>query len=102
MKGKIELNLLGTSFTLTSNEDSIYLENVIRQYQLLIKKVQREMNISDPLKISIIGGILATEEMMKKSQNIDKKESISAEEGKAVEKIAEDLLKKIDKCLIKS
>ena len=99
MKGKVELNLLGTSFTLSSNEDSYYLENVINQYKLLLNKVQNEMKIQNPLKVAIISGILATEEMMKKPSNSKKTISLSLEEKEAVERIADDLVLKIDKCL---
>lgn len=100
MNDKLNISLLGTSFTLSSDKSKDYLEQVYSEYRKLVSKVQNEMKVSDPLKAAILAGILATDEMLKEIPITDEND-YKEEEYKAVDKITGELIKKIDNCLKK-
>ena len=103
MAGKLKVQLLGTSFTLTSDQDSDYLETVYENYLDYVNRVRSEIQIKDPLKIAIIAGILAAENREKESEiSAETDLLLSCEESKAIETITENLIEKLDSCLNES
>lgn len=99
MKGRVEVNLLGTSFTLSSDQESSYLNRVVKEYSLLVKRVQSETGVHDPLKCSILAGILATDQRLKQNDSDRESSPFPKDEVQAVERITGQLIQKIEKCL---
>lgn len=109
MASRIEIDLLGTHFILTSDHKSDYLQLIFSQYKKCIQKVQDEVNVKDPLKIAIIAGIVASEmsinhyQSFKNNDIVNKKGNkvapLSQEDAQAIDFIAKNLLKKISDCI---
>lgn len=61
MKSRITLHILNTSFTVTSDQEEPYFRRVVECYSNLVSQVEKSLNISDPLKIAIVAGLLAVD-----------------------------------------
>lgn len=86
----MRIDLLGSSFTIQSDEDPAYLQRVVDYFSGKVDEVRRSVGTSDPLKISILAGILASDECMKA-----KAESLDPE----VSRITNDLIARLDASL---
>jgi hypothetical protein len=61
----LRLDILGTSFSITADEDAAYLEEILNQYRAAVEKTQTLSNLKDPLKIAILTGFLLSDEIRK-------------------------------------
>ena len=61
----VRIELLGTSFTIQSDEDPTYLREVVSYFSRKVDEVSRSVATADPLKISILAGILSANEFLK-------------------------------------
>ena len=53
----LNIDILGSSFTIRSSEDPAYLEQVIWYLENKIKETQNKVPVTDPLKIAILSGL---------------------------------------------
>jgi cell division protein ZapA (FtsZ GTPase activity inhibitor) len=65
MTNELKLDILGTSFTITAEEDESYLKNVLTQYRTAVKNTQNISGISDPLNVAVLTGFLLCDEINK-------------------------------------
>jgi len=65
MANDLLLDILGTSFTITADEDEAYLKKVLAQYRSAIKNTQNISGITDPLNVAILTGFLLCDEFNK-------------------------------------
>ncbi|MBN2652516.1 MAG: cell division protein ZapA [Spirochaetales bacterium] len=93
----IKVELLGTSFTLKADTNSNHLEQLVKIYTNYVNSVKEEHRIKDPLKIAIVAGILLADS---RAPNFDDY-NFKRDEAEAVKRITNELIKKIDTCLIK-
>ncbi|MFW6312536.1 MAG: cell division protein ZapA [Spirochaetota bacterium] len=61
----MQIELLGTSFSVRTDEDPEYFREVVEHFRTKIDEIQRTVSITDPLKVAILAGILATDDYMK-------------------------------------
>lgn len=61
----MQIELLGTSFSVRTDEDPEYFREVVERFRMKISEIQRTVSTSDPLKVAILAGILATDDYMK-------------------------------------
>ncbi len=94
-KNLFRIDILGTSFTIQTDEKPEYLEQVVNYFSEKTETVQKSVSNKEPLKIAILAGILLVDELFK-SQN--RLEESSTEEVEA-ERIALKLIDVIDKSL---
>lgn len=92
MTNELCLDILGTSFTITVDEDEAYLQKVLAQYKAAVENTQAISGINEPLNISILTGYLLCDEINKIKQQLEN-ESIE------VQKRAMTLIAKIDQAL---
>jgi cell division protein ZapA (FtsZ GTPase activity inhibitor) len=93
-KSDLRIDILGASFSITADEDPVYLENLLNRYRLVIENTKKITGLEDPLKVSIIAGFLLCDELEKKAN------PASGEyESKAVEQLTLDLITRLDKAL---
>ncbi|MDR1251545.1 MAG: cell division protein ZapA [Treponema sp.] len=59
------LEMLGTSFSITVDEDITYLEEILNQYRTAVENTQSISRMKDPLKIAILTGFLLCDEINK-------------------------------------
>jgi cell division protein ZapA (FtsZ GTPase activity inhibitor) len=93
-KSDLRIDILGASFSITADEDPVYLENLLNRYRLVIENTKKITGLEDPLKVSIIAGFLLCDELEKKANP-----AYGEYESKAVEQLTLDLITRLDKAL---
>ncbi|GHU12743.1 cell division protein ZapA [Spirochaetia bacterium] len=88
-KNGLQINLLGTSFSIAADEDPVYLENLLERYAAIVENTKKLTGLSDPLKVAILTGFLLCDEI----------EKIREHEGRAAELLTLDLIARIDEVL---
>lgn len=99
--GKIQVDMLGTSFTIRAKEDDEYLEKLYSYYSEITNTIKVNKNIDNPLQVSILAGITLVDELLKeKAQNIVNKEAeLNRDKFKMAEKMTAEMIDKIDQVL---
>ncbi len=93
----MKIELLGTSFTIQTDEDPAYLERVVDYYRKKVFEIQSGVRNADALKVAILSGMLAVDELFKERnrQNLET-DSPSVSEA---EEITSRLLASLDRVL---
>jgi len=65
MASELCLDILGTSFTITADEDESYLQKVLSQYRTAVENTQSISGINDPLNVAVLAGFLLCDEVNK-------------------------------------
>jgi len=79
MTNDLCLDILGTSFTITVEEDEAYLRKVLAQYRAAVENTKNISGINDPLNIAVLTGFLLCDEINKIKQQLEN-ESIEINE----------------------
>ena len=92
MANELHLDILGTSFTITADEDENYLQEVLSQYREAVENTKSISGINDPLNVAVLTGFLLCDEINKIKVQM---------EGDSVEmeKRTMNLIAKIDQAL---
>jgi cell division protein ZapA len=61
----VQIDLLGTTFTVKTDEDEAYLREVVALFTRKVSEVQKTVATADPLKTAILAGVLVTDELLK-------------------------------------
>jgi mannose-6-phosphate isomerase len=64
-KNSLRIDVLGTSFSIAAEEDRLYLDGLLKRYKLKIEEVQKNADISDPLRTAILTGFILYDEIEK-------------------------------------
>ena len=67
--GKLQINLLGTSFTIQATEDEEHLQKLLGYYARIVEDVSKIESIKTPLQTSILAGIMLCDEVYKEKSN---------------------------------
>jgi cell division protein ZapA (FtsZ GTPase activity inhibitor) len=94
-KSDLRIDILGASFSITVDEDPVYLENLLNRYRLVIENTKKITGLEDPLKVSIIAGFLLCDELEKKT-NPD-----SGYEARAVEQLTLSMITRLAEAMDK-
>jgi mannose-6-phosphate isomerase/cell division protein ZapA len=94
---ELRIDLLGTSFSMKVKEDPVYVETVLKQYEMTVEDVQKTTEIKDPLKIAILAGFQLSDMLEKRRAN--EKTGKAVLESRAAEKKLVDLIEIIDRAL---
>jgi cell division protein ZapA (FtsZ GTPase activity inhibitor) len=107
--GKLHIEILGTSFTIQTNEDSEYLEKLLGYYKKITNDVSKINSINSSLQVSILSGLMICDELYKEKTNKlnnernlnQKTQTLTSEttDDKEVEKRTLEMIEKIDKVL---
>jgi len=87
------IDVLGTKFSITTNEDPEFLDKILTQYQAAIENTQNISGMKDPLKIAILTGFLLCAEINKLKLQIEKEQSGVEQE---LNRITKNLIECID------
>ena len=80
------LDILGTKFTITVEEDEAYLQEILGQYRTAVENTQAISGMKDALNVAVLTGFLLCDEinkmkrLEKEDQNRREGESLEAEE----------------------
>lgn len=91
---KLQINLLGISFKIKSNENKEYLENIVNFYKQKIQEARTQFSTNDSLKLSILTGLNLIDELFKQKNN-----NPSVNEYAEIKKITERMINSIDEVL---
>ncbi len=61
----MRIDLLGTSFTIQSDEDPAYVRNLVGYYRDKLTEVRESVSTNDELKIAILGALTVVDELFK-------------------------------------
>jgi len=75
MTNELFLDILGTSFTITTDEDEAYLKKVLTQYREAVKNTQNISGINEPINVAILTGFLLCDEINKMKQQTQEEAS---------------------------
>jgi cell division protein ZapA (FtsZ GTPase activity inhibitor) len=90
-KSDLRIDILGTSFSITADEDPVYLQTLLTRYRQVIENTKKITGMEDPLKVSIIAGFLLCDDMQKLSDtNPRVRDSLEAEQ------LTQDLIRRLD------
>ncbi len=54
----LRIDLLGTSFSIKSDQDQAYLRKLLDRYKQVVENTRKGTGLQDPLKIAILAGIV--------------------------------------------
>jgi cell division protein ZapA (FtsZ GTPase activity inhibitor) len=93
-KTSLHIELLGTAFSISADEDPIYLNSLLGDYRQVIENTRKITGLEDPLKLAIITGFLLCDDYKKlMSQNPRLRDSIEAE------KLTLELISRLDEAM---
>jgi cell division protein ZapA (FtsZ GTPase activity inhibitor) len=69
------IDVLGTRFSITTNEDPAFLDKVLAQYQAAIENTRNISGMKDSLKIAILTGFLLCAEINKLKTQIEREQT---------------------------
>ncbi|RKX78664.1 MAG: cell division protein ZapA [Spirochaetes bacterium] len=98
-KSTIRIQFLGASFTIQSDEDQEYMNRVLSYFKENVDKIQRTLNVKDPLKSSILSGLFITDELFKERERTRDRLKFNIEEYSEAGEIAHRIIKRIDESL---
>lgn len=100
-KGTLQIDLLGTSFSIKADEDTSYLEKILGYYKRIVNQIEAGGALTDPLKISILAGIMLSDELYKaKGRSLKFQAALENNStDEEAERITKTLIEKIDKVL---
>jgi cell division protein ZapA (FtsZ GTPase activity inhibitor) len=61
----MRIDLLGAEFTIKTDQDPEYLEEVVELYRSKVEEVRRSVGTADTLKTAILAGILTADDYLK-------------------------------------
>ena len=105
--GKLQINLLGTSFTIQANEDEEHLQKLLGYYSRIVEDVSKIDSIKTPLQTSILAGIMLCDEVYKEKSNAvameradaQNSQPVATEDAAEVERRTIAMINKINKVL---
>jgi cell division protein ZapA (FtsZ GTPase activity inhibitor) len=99
VKNSLEVNILGTSFTVQAGGDPHHLRRVVDYMADKVREIQQkytEKTTQDPVKISLLAGLNVVDELLRSRRTGE------AGSGSELERITERLIDTIDKSLIEN
>jgi cell division protein ZapA (FtsZ GTPase activity inhibitor) len=99
----LRLDILGTSFSITADEDPAYLDDILNQYRRAVENTQAISGMKDPLKIAVLTGFLLCDEIHKtRKQAGEEREQAEARregEDRELERRTLNLIARLDQAL---
>ena len=94
-KSDLGIDILGTTITISADEDPEYLRMLLEKYKRTIENVQRISGITDPLKTAVLTGFLLSDDLEK--ANAGKKEAQNtAEESDEAERLTWNMISRLE------
>ncbi len=98
--GRLQIDLLGASFTVQASEDDIYLKKLLSYYTEIIETIKRSNHLKDPTQMSIMAGITLVDELYKEKQkNASYSRALHNPNDAEAERITIEMIKSLEKVL---
>ena len=99
--GMLQVDILGTSFSIKSDEDSEYLARLLKYYRNLTDSLEKRGVFKNPTQIAVMAGLMLCDQVYS-----DKKKRVEIQEAvennaldSRIDEITERLISKIDSVL---
>jgi cell division protein ZapA (FtsZ GTPase activity inhibitor) len=99
------IDVLGTSFVITTGEDPDYLDEVLARYRTAVAYTQSISGMQDPLKVAVLTGFMICEKYNQLKLEEEKQANVEArraDEAKEMNIITGELIARIDKVFEKT
>ena len=93
----MRIDILGTSFTIQTDEDPEYLNDLLDYLRTKIEEIRKKVDTPDNLKVAILASLLMADELFKER---DKHKSIDTNQSKEAERITEQLIDQLNMALL--
>ena len=93
----MKIHILGSSFTLQSDEDEEYLKRVAEYYEKKLEEIRKKVSTDDPVKLAILTGMLITDDLFSAE-----KTEVPIKDLEEAEKITLNLIDTIARTLAES
>ena len=95
--GTLQIDILGTSFSIKASEDEAYLNKLLGYYKKIVEEIEKSGMLTKSLQISILAGIMLCDELYKEKSKTAKfsQDAAIGSEGEA-ERLAAEMIKKLD------
>lgn len=99
--GTLQIDLLGTSFSIKATEDDEYLEKLLGYYKKIIDEIQKSGMLKETLHVSILAGIMLCDELYKEKsrKSLSQDPQALQNSNEKAEKLTAEMIKKLDKAL---
>lgn len=98
----MRIELLGQSFTIRSDEDPEYLEDLVDYFATKLQEVRDSVDTTDPVKLAILAGLITVDELFQAREEaglaVAPSEHI-AENHQELERITERLITRLNETL---
>ncbi|MCK4541458.1 MAG: cell division protein ZapA [Spirochaetales bacterium] len=91
-KEQVRIQMLGTSFTIQTDEDSVYLSRILDYVHDRITEVEGSMAVKDPLKVAILTAILITDDLFRQK-------APSGQDEEEIKRITRSIMDRIENSL---
>jgi len=96
-KGRLQIDLLGTSFALEADQPAEYLQSIYKHYKKVVSEVQQTSGVNDSLRIAIIAGILLSDELSKERLNLNTQKTVMQDKTEVlIEQSTKKMIEDID------
>ena len=96
------LDILGTKFTITVEEEEAYLQEILNQYRAAIENTKSISGMNDALNIAVLTGFLLCDEINKMRQRTQEKQTLRDGEDLEAEERTKNLIARLDQALNRS
>jgi len=84
MVNELCLDILGTSFTITTDAEEAYLKKILGQFKAAVKNTQNISGIKDPLNVALLTGFMLCDELNKVKQKLADEEKTANENDSSI------------------
>ena len=91
----MKIELLGTSFSIQTDEDPQHLQDIVDYLKTKIQEIRSSVTTSDALKVSILAALLVTDELFQERAAT----KINASEAQQVQEITQRILRELEQTL---
>ncbi len=101
--GILQIDILGTSFAIQAQEDSLYMQSLLSHFKQVSDKVAQSTGLTDPLKQAILAGIFISDELYKERQQASKKENVTVQNSQNLdkaEKVALEMISELNQIVL--
>lgn len=95
--GHVQIQILGTTFTIQADEDPEYLSRLVDYLTGKVHEIERTVSTKEPVKIALLAGILIADELFKDRER--QSATLSPSESDEAEQITKRLIRRIDESL---
>ena len=97
--GKLQIDVLGSSFAIEAKEDDTYLKKLLSYYAEMTAQIEKRGHLKNPLQVSILSGIMLCDELYREKSKIAQQTAENEIKNEESSKRTAAMIKMIDTVL---